>query len=168
MDYLVIVLRLIHVIAGIIWVGSALTMNIFIGPTVYATQESGQQFLRHLMTRTRFTATMTVSAILTIIAGGALIGRAAGAGSAWISSGPGIGFSIGAAFSLVAFVCGMLVGIDSSRINRLRGDIQGKPSAEQSARLASLSGRLRILGPINVYSLLIASILMAVARYLVF
>jgi uncharacterized membrane protein len=168
MDYLVIALRLIHVVGGIVWVGSAVMLYKFVAPTVNATQDAGQQFMRHLMSRTRFTAVMTSAAILTIVAGLILMGRDASAGPTWIKSGPGIGYSIGGAFALVGFVCGMLVGMTTAALSRLGSEIQDRPTTEQSAKLERLRKRLNIVNPINFYSLLIAAALMAIARYLVF
>jgi uncharacterized membrane protein len=168
MDFLVIVLRLVHIMGGIIWVGAALTLNYFIGPSVAATDVAGQQFMRHLMLRTRFSNVMAVSAILTVLAGAILYGRDASAGPAWQSSGPGIGYGIGAVFGVVGLIFGMLIGITSGALARLGEQIQGKPTSEQAAKLDALRKRLNTLGPLNVYSLLIAAALMAVARYLVF
>jgi len=168
MDFVMIILRLIHILGGITWVGAALTLNYFIGPSVGATQEAGQQFMRHLMLRTRFTNVLSISAVLTVLAGLALYARDSSAGPAWQSSGPGIGYGIGSAFALVGLVCGMLVGITSGALARLGENIQGKPTNEQMAKLESLRKRLNLIGPFNVYSLIIAAALMAIARYLVF
>ena len=168
MDYLLIVLRVLHVVGGIVWVGAAILMNSFILPTAAATQDAGQQFMRHLMGRTRITATMTTSALLTVLAGFALMGRDAGAGSAWIRSGPGIGYSVGAVFALIGFVAGMLTGMTTGKLGRLGAEVKGQPTAEQAAQLNGLRKRLTVVGPINFYSLVIAAVLMAVARYLAF
>ena len=69
MNFLMIVLRLLHIISGVVWVGAGLIMFFFIGPTLGATAEAGQKFAQHLMTKTRFTAVITTSAILTVLAG---------------------------------------------------------------------------------------------------
>ena len=42
MDYLTLVLRLIHIFAGVFWVGLALTLSLFVGPSVNATGKAGQ------------------------------------------------------------------------------------------------------------------------------
>ena len=68
MNILVVVLRLIHVISGVFWVGAGLVMFFFIGPTLGATAEAGQKFAQHLMLQTRFTTILTTSAILTVLA----------------------------------------------------------------------------------------------------
>lgn len=168
MDYVVILLRLIHIVGGIAWVGSSLVLNFYVGPTVAATQEGGQQFMRHLMLRTRFTQALSGAAIMTVLAGIALYARDAGAGPAWQSSGPGIGYGIGGAFGLAGLVFGMLFGMTSGALARTAEEIQGQPTDAQQARLESLRKRLALVGPLNVYSLLISAIMMAIARYLVF
>jgi uncharacterized membrane protein len=168
MDYLVIVLRLVHILGGITWVGAALILNFFVGPSVAATEVAGQQFMRHLMLKTRFTNVVTIAAILTVLAGAILYARDASAGPSWQSSGPGIGYGVGGAFAVVGLICGMIVGITSGALARLGQEIQGKPTEEQMRKLEALRKRLNTVGPLNVYSLLIAAGLMAVARYLVF
>ena len=39
-----VILRLVHILAGTFWVGAALMMTFFISPTVNATQDSGRSF----------------------------------------------------------------------------------------------------------------------------
>ena len=168
MDYLAIVLRLIHVVGGIAWVGSALILNFYIAPTVAATQEAGQQFMRHLMLRTRLIHAVSGAAIMTVLAGIALYARDASAGPAWQTSGPGIGYGIGGAFGLLGLVFGILFGMTSRALATTAEEVQGKPTEAQLARIESLRKRLARIGPLNVYSLLIAAIMMAIARYLVF
>ncbi|NJC95261.1 MAG: hypothetical protein FIB03_02810, partial [Anaerolineae bacterium] len=65
MNYLTLALRLIHIIGGVFWVGSALLMNFFIGPTLRATGDAGRQFAGHFMARTKFTSVMNASVYAT-------------------------------------------------------------------------------------------------------
>ena len=169
MNYLVIVLRLLHIISGVFWVGAGLAMFFFIGPTLGATAEAGQKFAQHLMTQTRFTAIMTTSAILTVLAGFTLYWiDSDGLSSAWMHSGAGLGFGIGAFFALIGFIFGMMVGNTNGALAKLGMQIQGKPTPEQMAQIGALRKRLSVVSPINAYSLLIAALFMAIARYLHF
>ena len=61
--------EIIHILGGIFWVGSALLMNFFVGPTLRATGDAGRQFAGHFMARTRFVMTMNISVIATVLAG---------------------------------------------------------------------------------------------------
>jgi uncharacterized membrane protein len=169
MNYLTITLRLIHIIFGVFWAGAGLVMFFFIGPTLGATAEAGQKFAQHLMNQTRFTAILTTSAILTVLAGFFLYWiDSDGFSSAWMHSGPGIGFAIGAAFGLIGLIFGAMVGNTNGALAKLGSQIQGKPTPEQMAQIGALRKRLSVVSPINAYSLLIATLLMATARYLHF
>ena len=48
MTYLIWLLRIIHIVGGIFWVGGTLTMAFFIAPTVGATARSGTKIRRAL------------------------------------------------------------------------------------------------------------------------
>ncbi len=169
MYLLVIILRLLHILGGVFWVGGALATNFFVGPTIGATGDAGKQFAGHLMSRTRFTAAMTGGAIVTVIAGFLLYGiDSAWFSSAWRSSGPGIGFAIGALFALVGLVTGMMNGKNNKAMGRIGAQIQGRPTSEQAAILAAISKQQAWVVPVNSYSLLLAVFFMAIARYLRF
>ena len=49
MNALTLVLRLIHILGGVFWVGAAWMMTLYIAPSVGATGDSGLQFMRHMM-----------------------------------------------------------------------------------------------------------------------
>jgi uncharacterized membrane protein len=169
MNYLTVTLRLIHIIGGIIWAGGALLMNFFVAPTLRATGDAGKQFAGHLMGKTRFTQIMTVSAYATVLAGFLLYGMdSQWFTSAWQSSGPGIGFGIGALFALVGIVSGIMNGNNNRKMAQLGAQIQGKPTAEQAAAMGVIQKQQGWVIPVNTYSLILAVIFMAIARYLVF
>src|ERR1043165_4518673 len=110
MIYLIWLLRIIHIVGGVIWVGGTLTMTFFIGPTIGATAEAGQKFVAHLMNNLKFSNRMSAAAGLTILAGVILYGLAARAGAAWQRSSFAIGLSIGAGFAIIGMIFGILVG----------------------------------------------------------
>lgn len=169
MNYLTLTLRLVHIIGGVLWVGGALVMNYFIAPTMRATGDAGKQFAGHLMTKTRFSALMGISAYATVIAGFWLYGiDSQWFTSPWQSSGAGIGFGIGAGFALIGLVTGLMNGGNNRKMARIGAQIQGKPTPEQAAALGAIQKQQEWVVPVNTYSLILAAILMATARYLVF
>jgi uncharacterized membrane protein len=166
-NYVVIVLRLVHIISGVFWVGAGLVMFFFIGPTLGATAEAGQKFAQHLMTKTRFTAIITTSAILTVLAGFILYWRDSdGLSSNWMHTAQGLGFGVGAFFGLIGLVFGAMVGSTNGALAKLGAQIQGKPTPDQMTQIGALRKRLALVSPINVYSLILATLLMAISRYL--
>ena len=169
MIYLIWFLRIVHILAGIFWVGGALTMAFFIAPTVGATAEAGQKFAGHLMGNLKFSSRITAAAGLTILAGFILYWiDSDGFTSPWMASGAGKGFGIGAAFALVGLVFGILVGRITKSMAQLGAQIQGKPSAEQMQQMGALRKQQVTYSSVNVVALMLSVIFMAIARYLVF
>jgi uncharacterized membrane protein len=166
MTYLVWLLRIIHIVGGVFWVGGTLIMTFFIGPTVGATAEAGQRFIGHLMNNLKFSNRMSAAAGLTVLAGLILFGLDARAGSAWVRSGMGVGLSIGAAFALVGLITGIMIGRSAKAMADLGSKIQGKPSAEQVAQLQNIGKQQATISRISATCLIIAVTFMAVARYL--
>jgi uncharacterized membrane protein len=169
MNLLVIVLRLIHIVAAVIWGGGALIMEFFIGRAIFATGESGQKFVQHLMNKVRMHRFMTVAAFATVLAGSMLYWiDSDGFSSAWVRSGAGIGFGIGAVFGLIAFVFGGIFGSSNAKLAEIGAQIQGKPTNEQLSQIQALQKRIKTVSPIHTYSMILAILFMATARYLVF
>ena len=169
MNFYLLVLRLVHIFAGIIWGGGALIMEFFISRSVAATGESGQAFMQHVMNKLRMHNFMTVMAILTILGGTLLYWHDSnGFTSAWMRSSTGIGFGIGAVFGLIAFVFGAIFGASNAKLGAVGAQIQGKPTAEQLAQIQAIQKRIKTVSPIHVYSMILAMVFMATARYFVF
>jgi uncharacterized membrane protein len=169
MTYFIWFLRIVHILAGIFWVGGTLMMAYFIGPTMGATGEAGQKFVGHLMNNLKFSNRMSAAAGLTILAGFILYWiDSDGFTSAWMTSGAGRGFGIGAGFALIGLVFGILVGRTTKAMAQLGAQIQGKPSSEQMTQLATLRKQQVTYSNIAAVTLILSVIFMAIARYLVF
>jgi uncharacterized membrane protein len=169
MNYLTLFLRLAHILSGIFWVGAALLMNFYVGPTIRATGDGGKQFAGYFMTKTKFTITMNVSVFVTLIAGFWLYGiDSQWFSSPWMRSGAGTGFGIGAFFALIGFVTGFMNGGNNRKLAALGSQIQGKPTPEQMEQLSAIQKQQGWVVPVNTWTLVLAVFFMAIARYLVF
>lgn len=172
MNTLMIVLRMLHIIAGVFWVGAALMLTFFISPTVGATKEAGQGFMRHFMGNTKFNLVMWTSALTTVIAGAILYWLDSdGFTSAWMHSGPGVGFGVAAGFALLGLIVGVFQNKNSNALAQLGGQVRSQgtpPSPEQTAQLQGLGKALAAGGMLNAAFLILATIGMAIARYLHF
>jgi len=166
MIYLIWLLRIIHIVAGVFWVGGTLVMTFFIGPTIGATGESGQKFVVHLMNNLKFSNRMAAAAGLTILAGIFLYSLDARAGASWLKSSFAIGLGIGAAFALIGFVFGILIGRTTRAMANLGAKFQGKPTPDQLNQLQAIQRQQAIYSNISVATLLLAVIFMAISRYL--
>ena len=68
MDITMLVLRSIHILSGIFWVGTALFFVLFFDPTIKAAGPAGSTVMGRL-TLTRFPMVMALSSILTVVIG---------------------------------------------------------------------------------------------------
>lgn len=169
MIYFIWLLRIVHIVAGIFWVGGTLIMAFFISPTIGATGEAGQKFVGHLMNNLKFSTRMSAASGLTILAGFILYWiDSDGFTSAWMRSGAGTGFGIGAGFALIGLVFGILVGRTTKAMAQLGAQIQGRPSADQMTQLGTLRKQQITYANLAAATLILSVIFMAIARYLVF
>ena len=166
MIYLIWLLRIIHIVAGVIWVGGTLTMTFFIGPTIGATGEAGQKFVGHLMNNLKFSNRMSAAAGSTILAGLILYGLDARAGAAWQRSGFAIGLNIGAGFAIIGFIFGILIGRTTNAMAQLGAQFQGKPTNEQMTQMQTIRKQQALYSNISAAALILAVVFMATARYL--
>ncbi|MEW5827953.1 MAG: hypothetical protein AB1846_03615 [Chloroflexota bacterium] len=166
MNSLVLVLRFLHILAGVFWAGASLMLAFFIGPTIRATEQSGQIFARHLILKTRFNAAITSSAIVTILAGIVLYWLDSdGLTSAWMRTGPGIAFGTGAFFGFVGFVFGAMIGQSNTALAKLGEALKGPPTPEQLGQIQAIQKKLAWTGQVQLIAMLLAVTLMATARY---
>jgi hypothetical protein len=112
---------------------------------------------------------MTAAAILTVLAGYTMYWiDSNGFSSAWTHSGPGIGFGIGGAAGLLGLIFRVLANRNMAAVSRLASEIKEQPAKEHSQKLVSLQKNQNRLNMLNTWSLIVAVLFMAIARYLVF
>jgi len=141
----------------------------FLSPTVASTGEAGQKVMGHLVAKARLTARVTLSSYLTVLSGAALYWiDSQGFTSAWQTSGPGIGFGLGAVAGLIGFGLGQIVGKNATLIARLAAQVQGQPTPEQAGAIAQARARMTAAGRISTTFLVLSLALMGTARYWLF
>jgi hypothetical protein len=166
---LTIVLRLLHILGGIFWVGTMILLAGFLLPTARATGPNGGRFMQHLMLHRRLPVYLGLAALLTVLSGIILYARmAAATHGAWAGSRPGIAYGVGAVAAILAAAVGGPIGSSAGRKMLAVGQAigPGGPSAEQQAELARLQGRMALGARIAASLLLVAASAMAVGRYL--
>lgn len=166
MIYLIWLLRIIHIGAGVFWVGGTLIMTFFVIPASGATGESGQKFIGHLMNNLKFSNRMSAAAGSTILAGLILFGLDARAGAPWLRSSFAMGLGIGAVLAIIGMIFGIMMGRTTKAMAQLGAQMQGKPSPDQLTQMQSIRNQQTTYSRISVTALILATIFMAIARYL--
>jgi hypothetical protein len=171
MDTYMVVLRIVHILAGVFWVGAALTTILFLQPTAREVGPAAGPFMAHLAGKKRLVDWVLRAAGLTILAGALMYWRvSAGLEWDWITSAYGISLTIGALCAIAAFSLGLSVVrptiMATLAIGREVAASGGPPTPEQGAQLQALQKRGQAVGRIIVPLLVIAVGGMAGAQYL--
>ncbi len=167
---LLIVLRLMHVVGGALWVSVVVFFKIFLYPALASLGVENPRFGQALNQRNRFAIFMRLITVGNILSGLVLYYLSSGGLKlSWITSGPGIGYSLGALAGMGAFLAG---GIGMGRVSPLLQAAsrelaaQGKtPKPELVNRVKALQGSLHLYETLDFWFLVIAMLLMATARY---
>jgi uncharacterized membrane protein len=165
----VIALRLVHILGGIFWVGSALTFFYFVQPSVAATAPESQRFALYLQRTRRLGDVTLAAAIFNVAAGAILIWRDSnGLKTDWLF-GPGLGFTIGAAAAIAALILFAGIGYPNTRkLVAIGSSLAAEQRPPTEAEQATLAAAQRVLGRLAIWVpvlLLIAAASMATARY---
>jgi hypothetical protein len=171
MDVYLIILRILHIAAGVFWVGAAALFFFFVEPTVKELGPTGGAFMGHLSKVKKMPLVILMSAGLTVLAGILLYLRASGGFDVdWITTATGLTFTIGGLAAIIAFLIGVTVvkpAVD--RLGALGAEIQasgGQPSKAQAVQLQAVERKLKMVGRTNIALLTVAVVAMAIARYL--
>lgn len=168
---LMLILRMVHVLAGVFWVGSALLLIWFIGPVQRDMGREGGQFMQKLVVGQRLGAWLASAAGLTILSGIGMYWRySAMTSGAFGASRQGMALGAGGGAAIVAAVLWFGVGKRAmQRIGALGAQLAGAagpPDPAIGAEVTRLQRRANLAGGAAATLLVIATLAMAVARYL--
>ena len=157
MDWLMLVLRLVHVGGGALWVGMMAFMTFFLTPAMAEAGPAESGKLMAALQRQRIMVIMPVIALLTIGSGLWLMLRLYGGPGNLAGSRMGMALNLGGAAAILAF----LIGIIFMRPAMMRATVTTDPAEAQRLR-----ARGAMLGRVVARLLMLALGAMAVARYL--
>jgi uncharacterized membrane protein len=171
-SWYMIVFRLIHILAGIFWVGSVTLLVRFVSPAATELGPAAGPMMANLVLKRRMIRAVLGGAAVTVVAGAFVYWhdwQAYGSFGDFVSSRFGFALTIGALFA----IAGMAVGASVAR-PAMEGAVtlgakiaqSGEPpSPEDAARLQALRSRGRMASQTVWVLAMIAAALMATARY---
>lgn len=169
MNALILLLRLLHIISGVFWVGSVLTGVFFIEPTAQALDREGERFFAHLVIRRRLALILAVAAFTAIGAGAVMYWiDSSGLQLSWITTHTGLAFTAGGIAALSALaIAAIFLKPEVDRLAALEKHQLDAASAREPVRVdEAYERRLRRWSLIQVTLLIIAISAMATARYI--
>ena len=165
-----LLLRLVHVIGGMLWVGAVVALAWFVVPTARLEGAHGGRFVDRMMEERHFATYIPVLAIASLISGFVMYGRAMAATQGqWASTRPAMVYGLGAVTAVLAMIVGITMGAASEKrmaaINRRLRTEGREPTAAETALIDSLRARAGLGSRIASVLLLVTAVAMAVARY---
>lgn len=170
MDFTMLVLRSIHILSGIFWVGTALFFVLFFDSTIKAAGPAGGTVMGRL-TLTRFPMVMALSSILTVAIGFIMYWiDSRGFHFDWITSPPGIALTIGSVAGILAFLLGLTVEMPTTnRIAVIQKEMKAAgslPTPSQIEELNVLQERMSVASRWGTVLMVIAVLGMSGTREL--
>jgi uncharacterized membrane protein len=170
-DAPMIFLRIIHIVTGVIWVGSLFVVVVFVQPSAATLGPAGAPFMSELRRR-RFVDVVFIDAIFTVVAGSLLYWRDWHTFSTygdWIGSNFGRTLTVGALLALSGLaVAGSVTRPTIARLVSVGKQVAasgGAPPPETTARIGALQRRLVVAERTSFALVLLAVVAMSSARY---
>lgn len=164
MEYLALVF--LHVASGVFWAGGAVTLGVFVIPSVSDAGPAGATVMTGLVRR-RLPTWLLVAGFVTVTTGlGIYVPRFS---VEWLGTPQGIVITMGALAALEAFIAGLLIQRPTAqRLGALAASIAatGVPPPESKvAEVRTLQKRLRATALFTAINLIVATLLMALHRF---
>ena len=172
-DWTTVVFRLLHIVAGALWVGSVFLLVMFIQPSAASMGPAGTPFMAELLGHRRLVDRIIGLGVVTVLAGLVLYWRDwhdYASFADWWDTVFGKSLTVGALCAIAALVVGVLVtrpGVQRMlALGRQVAETGAPPTPEMAAELGAIQQRLKVAARISFALLVIAVVLMSTARYL--
>ncbi len=167
-----LVFRFLHIVAGVLWVGSAFLFVGFIGPSAAEVGPAAGPLLTAAVKKRKVVKVITALGGTNVLAGWVLWLRNMdlyGSLDNWVSSRFGLVITIGAVLATISLFVGSIgVGRNVEHLVDVGNEVAasgGPPSTDQQARIGNLTSALERYGKIDLTLLVLAVIAMSTARY---
>ena len=164
-------LRVVHIVAGVFWVGSGISNAFFLMPSVIAAGSAGGAVMRQLVQVRKLPVATNVAMLLSLLSGLALYGWYGHHGKLeWILSPTGLAYGVSLVLAFASAGVGHgLVSASAKRLAAIASPLApsgAAPTPEQAAEIAALQARMLTGSRIAATLGLVVVALMSVARYL--
>ena len=166
-----LLLRIIHVVGAIVWVGGGIYAAFFLVPALMRTPAIIPQVMEGLQRRRAFVILPTVG-LFVILTGVRLLWiDSAGFNDSFLSTASGRTFSIGGGAGILAWLIQVFVQRPAAvRMGKIAASLAGSPSADERQRLTAEADRTRRRNWASMIAAvgfgLLAATAMAIARYM--
>lgn len=170
MEFEFVILRLVHLLAGTFWVGTAVFTAAYLLPALGEAGPAAGAVMAGLQKR-RMMVVLPIAAALTLLAGIRLLWLVSGGfNAAYLRTPTGLAFTLGGAAALVAFLLGIFISRPAmARAGVLSQRVAGADGADRDGLMAEIQRLRQRAAVVTLWVavlLVLATAGMAVARYL--
>lgn len=164
-----LLLRLVHILGGIFWLGSGLFTALFLVPALAMSGVNTGQVFAALQQRRMFVA-LPVVAVAVILSGLRLLSIASAGSAAYFQSTTGRTFAVSGALAILAFVTSLVIGrpanVLAAKLGAAMATVPDHERATAGKRLAAARRRAAVSGTVATVGLVLSGVGMSIARYL--
>ena len=166
-----VVFRVVHVLAAVLWVGAAWLFTFFLEPALASMGPAAGPFIDELVEKRKVPIAITIAATFTVLGGLFLYWhdwQLYGSLGDFVGSAFGLSLTVGAVAAIAAYLAGFF-GIKprAERMSALSKEIRaagGPPSEAQQSEMRTVQEQMRMISRVDFVLLIIAVLGMATAR----
>jgi hypothetical protein len=165
----VLVLRVIHILCGLFWVGAGLFSTFYLAPALKEAGPAAAGAVMASLQRRRMLQVMPAVAVLTILSGARLMWIVSAGNPHWFQHRAGHTYAISAALAIIALLTGVFyVRPTMMRVGKLSHSAASDGASKEriAAEVATLQKRVAMASGAATLFLVLAATGMAIARYL--
>jgi uncharacterized membrane protein len=169
-NWLLLLMRAIHVVGGVFWVGGVVVLTRFVLPAARASGPAAGPMMQQ-MARRKLGAYIPVLSILTVLSGLGLYWHDSGGfrSHEWLRSPSAMTFGAGGLLALIVFALGIsIISPTGRQMERLGARMQqagGPPAPELISEMQAVQARMAWSTTTAAVLLTLTALLMSVARY---
>lgn len=168
MSILMVVLRLTHVLGGVFWAGATFVLATHVTPSVKATGEAGQAFMKHLSGKARLSDAIGITGTLALVSG--LIMYSIQGWDRQFTTLSGLALNLGVLLGAAGYFHGLFVQrkaiVNLANTGAEIAKAGGPPTPEQLSKIAMYQAKIEKNGAILAYVLAVTVVLMGIFSYL--
>jgi hypothetical protein len=168
-----LVFRIVHITAGVLWVGSVFLLSVFVAPSAAAIAPAGAPLMGELLGKRRLVGRIIGLGVITVVGGLFLYWHdwhLFPSFGDWLTSRFGGSLTIGMVSALIALgIGGSITRPNVRRMLALGAQVAAPgapPTLEVAAEIGAIQARLKMFARVGLGFLLFAVLAMSVARYL--
>lgn len=171
MYFYLLLLRILHIVGGVMWAGTAFLMTFYIFPAAIKSGPDGGKMMQAITGTNRFPQMITVVASVVVVTGFLLMWQlSSGLVPEWFSTRYGMALSLGGGASFIAYLQVLLINrpgvIRMQAISSAAAARGGAPSDAERNEMMKIRDRMVLSTRWIAFLLFLAVITMAGARYL--